>query len=185
MEIRAVRAFDIESALADNRCPYCGKTVQDLLNHIRQCDERMKNVKFDASLGAERWAMHEIFGKALILNKSDGLCLIESDSGRFVVPATSLSVGQLNKVLGVLDETELSDDELCRIINLLRVKVKDFTKVPQLPELWPGCQVEIQLGDRTHRATIRTKKKCGYVAVPEGREDGINISNKHILRILS
>lgn len=135
-------------------------------------------------LGTAKWAMHKSHGKVLILNQIDGLCLIESDSGRYVSAASLLVAGQLSPILKAIEDTELADEEIDQLIRVLRIKIKDYTKLSKLPELWPGCQIEIQMGEQVHKARIESKCGSCYVVMPDGRDSTINVSPKQIIRLL-
>lgn len=178
-----VAAYNIEFALNGDKCPYCGLNGK-VSTHIKECKERDKNIAAAAKLKTARWAMHKSHGKVLILDHSDGLCLIESESGRYVSAASLLVAGQLSPILKAIESTELSDEEIDELVRALRIKIKDYTKLSKLPELWPGCQIEIQMGEKVHKATVNSKMGSVYVVTPDGRDSSLNVSPKQIIRLL-
>jgi len=181
----AIKAISIELALSNNQCPYCGKILEDLLNHIKTCPERDRNIEHESGIDpSDRWAMHDILGKVFILSTKDGLGLVEGDCGRHVVPIIALKTGQLSAIIELIEETDLSEEETGQLINALRIKSKTLAKIPRYPILHNGCRIEIQMGEHVKSATI--KGKCGpcYRAHPDGHDSGLNVSPKAILRIL-
>lgn len=161
-------------------CPFCQAKVKNLSSHFKHCDKHSKSIAVEAQRG---WALHNICGKVLVLNIMDGLCLFESESGRYVSPATNFKFGVVGETISFLEEAQLSDDEIDTIINMLRLKRKEFGSLPEYPELWRGCEVEIQAGDNIHRATIVKFLSPGYMVTLEtGLE--ISVQPRHIIRIL-
>ena len=131
-----------------------------------------------------RWATHYECGRVLIIESHEGLCLIEADSGRHVVPISSLKFGALGRIIEALEVNTFAQDELEQLISILLVKSRHF-KIPEHAQLWPGVRIELQLGALVRQATI--KKSSGnnsYIAVVDGHDKSINITTKNILRVL-
>ena len=181
------KAFNIEDALTNEKCPYCGHIHKESRQiHYDNCVERQKNLETDKTAKNDRWAFHQIYGRVLIVGREYGLYVICADYGpeRQVVPINALKFGVHTKILEAIEETELPEEEIETVINILRVKLKNFTKLPKYPKLWPGCRVEIQFGDYIRKATIKSCKTNSYTAVADGKTSVVNISPKHIIRIL-
>ena len=171
--------MNIEQAASGNSCPYCGGKKHKECEQMKSCHE--VDLKIPKS---DKWAIHKNCGKVLIMSRKHGLCLIEGDDGiRYVVPITSLQFGGLSAIIELIESTTLAQEELESLLNLIRLKAKDF-KQPQHPELWPGCVIEIQLGQHIKQATVQGRNGPCYWVLPEGSEEGVNVSPKSILRIV-
>lgn len=183
--LKALGSNSIDLALNGDKCPYCGKSAKMLDKHLEKCSERKKNIEVNKKEGCnEKWGMHEDYGKCFILSKHNGLCLIEAESGRYVVPITSLHMGLLGNILDHIEKTDLSIDEIEKIINALRIKSKNEAKVPKYPDLWPGARIEAQFGNSVKAVTIKYKRGDQYIVTEDASETKINIPPNHILRIL-
>jgi len=182
--LQCVKTLTIEHALVGSVCPYCGVTCKHIREHTKACRERRKNIEIDSKMPSERWATHPILGKVMFIRRHEGLCLIEGDSGRYVVPIASLKTGQLSAALQAIEDIDLAPEEIAHLINTLRIKAKSLGKLPRYPELWPGCEVEIQMGDTVRQATIQYKRGPLYYAIVNDNDVGVNISNKEVLKLL-
>lgn len=179
-----VQALNLEQALAGETCPYCGQPRKNLLDHIDTCQEAIANKELEKNTPRSQWAMHQTCGKVFVLSYQQGLCVVEGDTGRFVVPLNSLKFGGLSRLIDSIEEAELAPDEIERLINILRIKAKGTIKIPLYPELWPGCRVEAQLGEHVRTLKVKTKRGGCYLAEIEGRGTSVNIAPKDILRIV-
>ena len=182
--LQCVKTLIIEHALVGSLCPYCGVTCRHIREHIQACRERRKNIEIDSKTPAERWASHPRLGKVMFIERQEGLCLVEGDSGRYVVPIASLTTGQLSAALQAIEDIDLAPEEITHLINTLRIKAKSLDKLPRYPELWPGCTVEIQMGDTVRKATIQYKRGPLYYAIVDDNDVGVNISSKEVLKLV-
>lgn len=179
-------AINIDDVLNGDICPYCGIQDKGILQHIRTCNHAKCDIETARTIdSSHHWAIHETCGKVMVLARRDGLCLIENGEGRYVVPLPSLKFGTLSRLLDQIESADLAQDEVEILINILRVQSREFgSKFPSHPQLWPGCRVEIQLGDQIKPALIKAIRGNGYLAQIEGGDKTVNISPKHIVRLL-
>jgi len=186
--VTPISAFSIEDALAGEQCPYCGYIHEgDRQAHYNNCQERQDNIEIDTATDRnDRWAFHQTYGRVLVISREQGLCVICADFGppRQVLPINMLEFGAHTRILDSIEEAELSDDQISTIINALRMKLSNFTTLPKYPKLWPGCRIELQLGNTIHRATIKKCNINNYIIVVDGRDTGMNISPKQIVRVV-
>lgn len=179
-----LKANCIDDVFAGETCPYCGQNSKKLLEHISKCPETELNRQTADNAEASRWAMHEGCGKVMVLDTREGLALIESDYNRYVVPIKTLRCGHLSRIIEQVEDADLTEEESTCLINVLRIRAKDFNKSPGYPELTPGCRIEVKLGDFVKKATIKARRNGGYLAVPDGTDIGVNITTKHIVRLI-
>ena len=178
----STKANSIELALTNDHCPYCGSHAKRLDKHLEDCRRKQQNLEYSKiTKSTDKWAVHEECGKVMILHRSHGLCLVEADGGRYVVPIMSLKFGALSHLVSQIENADLSDDEASILINILRVKAKEY-HIPKHPDLWNGCRVEIQLGEHVKSAVIVEKNGNNYVA--EVGTKRVNIAPKNIIRIM-
>lgn len=178
-----IAVMSIEEAIAGDNCPHCGQADRRVYEHIRTCSEAHKNIDLDKNTDRNcRWATHDLCGKVLVLRRQDGLCLVENDHSRYVVPISSLHFGMLSRLIDEIEEYDLATEEIEKLINILRIKGKGKIKIPPHPELWPGCRLEVQMGQATKIASIKVKRGACYLCETE---DGVSvlISPKNILGI--
>ncbi len=173
----------LQDAYDGDTCPYCGTKAQDLSKHISKCKVAKQNQK--AEYTQSQWALHEVAGKVMVLSITDGLALVENDAGRYAIPVLELQfTDELGPILQTIENSSLSDSAIEKLINILRVKNKSFMKLPAYPELWPGCRVELRMGNKVQKATIDKRRGKGYVAIVDGYLTGITIYNKNIVGII-
>jgi hypothetical protein len=98
-----------------------------------------------------------------------------------VVRQSDLQFGVLPKIVQAVEEAELSHDEALQLIDILRLKYKDYRQLG-LPELPHGTKVQVRMGQHIKVATI--DKKCGYSYTATVDGQGLLISPKEILKII-
>ena len=178
------KAYTIGLALEGSICPHCGKQCDELLGHIRHCTKAVEDRKIDSNTSKQLWAVHDSLGKVMVLERGNGLCLVEGELGRCVVSISSLVFGALSEVLGVLEQQQLSDDEIAYIINTLRLQSSNRIKIPNSPELPIGSIVEVQMGKHVKRGDVVKKVGSCYAVSINGHKHTINISFKNILKVV-
>lgn len=178
-------AFTTEEAIAGEVCPYCGKAEKKIREHIETCEEAQKNKaiqkRADKSL---KWAYHDLCGKCFVINRSDGLCIIENDYTRYCVPISSLRFGAMSEIVEMIEEYDLSLDECEKLINIIRIKSSNQASIPNFPQLWPGCEVEVQMGNMVKTGRVKKRNGSNYKIEVGNKGKIVNISPKHIIRML-
>jgi len=175
-----IKANSIEEVLTGATCPFCHATKTEMPGHLMGCEEYANFGGPDAECG---WAVHYAYGKVLVLNIADGLCLFESPEGRFVSTTASFQFGTISETISHLENADLSDEEIDTVINMLRLKRKEFGSLSEYPKLWKGCKVDIVAGDNVHQATVSKFLNPGYMVVLESGLE-ISVQPKHIIRIV-
>jgi len=177
-----VTATSIQEAIDSEICPHCGSDN----DHGQECEDATQNKLLQDEIEPRvRWALHPECGRVLVIEYNNGLCVIETDEGRRVSPIRCLEFGCLNKAINVIDDLQLSNDQIEKLINVLRIRCKTL-KLPKYPELWPGCQIEVQMGRFVNVATITEKRGNTYVCVADAPTGHVtlNVSHKQIIGLI-
>lgn len=155
--------------------------------HLKRC-RRIKASKVAGELiriNKNRFGLHEECGGCMILDVSEGLCLVENDSGRYVVAANDLTIGQVAQLLQIIDTRALIHDELQELISHLMVKAKAVHKQTAYRV---GMRIEFRNGDKHAVARIRRRHGlfCYVVEVETcgGSAYRLTISYKDITKII-
>lgn len=158
--------------------------------HITRCRRRKPCLQAAQKLDHERksngctWALHDELGRCMILKIDDGLCLVENTIGRYIVAAADLTIGCVSQCLELIEQRDLSPDQLAELISHLMVKVKSTVR----PAMHNGSRVVFKHGDGLSEGRVcrRHGKNCYIVEIEDatGQKTRLNISKTVITQIL-
>ena len=155
-----------------------------LETHLIRC--RQKKVAYSAAqiivANKHRYGLHDECGRCMILETREGLCLVENDARRYVVPANTLGIGCVASVLQVIESRDLNTEQLQEVIQHLMVKAKK-TKIGTVYRR--GMRVEFKHDKGFSIGRINRRHGLyGYIVEIEPEMNRVNVSHNEITQIL-